>query len=567
MAVYPAYLAIGGIICYAIAYWIYAKWYDKNVWEPDPKRTTPAHMYMDGIEFFPTSKYVLYGFQFKGIAALGPILGPFIALTYGWLPAFIWILLGNFFIGWIHDYSSIMLSVRNEGKSFGPLSYELFSARSRKALIGFIWFYLLIIAAVFILLCGLFFKLWPASVAATLFTIIGGLISGWMLYKARINIIASTIVGLVITIIGIWLGATYPDIFALGGQSLEFWMIVVCIIVFIGAVLPIIYFTQPVNYIAFYPCFIGVIVLLVGALLTPAWGITIQQPDFVGWFSEAAGPIWPILTVSIACGAISGWHSLVGSSGTAKQLDVETDALPVGAGSMLGEGLLALSALTAYVVLTPEQVSALHAVKWSCFVEGATLITKNMFGGDAAVPFLNAFFAMFLELYAITVLMLVIRFWRMSTAEVTEGVPPLHAILKNKYIGAIVGLIIAFIFAYTGSWINLWLLFGGSNQLLSGLALFLVSAYLVRIKKPTGFTLGPGIFQFITCEAALIWIVYVFFKAVLGGTPITKGALAAYPEVGLALNAIFGVIGIILIILGIVVAIDFAKAYSEAKKA
>ncbi|RLI40529.1 carbon starvation protein A, partial [Candidatus Bathyarchaeota archaeon] len=157
MQFYPIWFVILGIVIYALAYYIYARWYDRNVWEPDPKRATPAHMYMDGITFFPVGKWVLYGFQFKGIAGLGPILGPFIGLFYGWLPALLWLLVGNFFIGWIHDYSVLFLSVRNEGKTLGPLSYELISPRARKALIGFLFFYLILLIATFDVLCSVFF--------------------------------------------------------------------------------------------------------------------------------------------------------------------------------------------------------------------------------------------------------------------------------------------------------------------------------------------------------------------------------------------------------------------------
>lgn len=560
MELYPAYFVILGLLVYAAAYWLYAKKVDKTVWEVDPKRTTPAHMYTDGVEFFPTSKAVMFGFQYKGIAALGPILGPFVAITFGWLPALLWILIGNFFIGWIHDYSSIMISVRNEGKSFGPLSYKLISPRARTSLLGFLWFYMLIIAAVFVFLCGLFMTQLPASVTPTIFTAISGIVVGALLYRAKLSIITTTVVGILIFMVGLWLGVAYPIVY----PSIEVWMVVTLILVLIGAVTPIIWYTQPVNYVAFYPCFIGVVVIIVGALLSPVWNIPLMQPAYNTWYTPAVGPIWPILFVSIACGAISGWHSLIGSSGTAKQLDVETDALPVGAGSMLWEGILALSATAAYMVLPAAEAAKLG--NWPSFIQGATLLTQNLFGGVAAAPTLNAFFATFLNLYAITVTMILFRFWRMTSAELSEGVPALRTIFANKYVATVIGMIIAFIFAWTGSWINLWLLFGGSNQLVAGLALLLASIYLVRQKKSTGYTLWPSVFMIITCEAALIWIAYVFLRAVTTGQAITRGMLAGYPGAALALNAIFAIISVVLIVLGIVVAYDGYKAYARGKE-
>lgn len=560
MELYPAYMVILALVVYAAAYWWYAKKVDKTVWEVDPKRTTPAHMYMDGVEFFPTSKAVMFGFQWKGIAALGPILGPFVAITFGWLPALIWILVGNFFIGWIHDYSSIMVSVRSEGKSFGPLSYELISPRARTSLLGFLWFYLLIVAATFIFLCGLFMTRIPASVTPTIFTVIAGIVVGVLLYRAKVSIITTTVVGIIIFIVGLWLGVAYPIAY----PSIEVWMVVTMILVLIGAVTPIIWYTQPVNYVAFYPCFIGTIVIIVGALLSPVWNIPLIQPAFVTSFTPAVGPIWPILFVSIACGAVSGWHSLLGSSGSAKQLDVETDALPVGAGSMLVEGVVALAATAAYMVLPAATAAELG--NWPSFVQGSTLLTQNLFGGEPAVPYLNAFFATFLNLMAITVTMILFRFWRMTTAEIVEGVPALRAVIANKYVATIIGLIIAFLFAWTGSWINLWLLFGGTNQLLAGLALLIVTVHLVNQKRPTGYTLWPSVFMIITCEAALIWIAYVFLRAVTTGKAIARGMLAGYPGAALALNAIFAIISVVLLILGIVMAYEGFKAYARGKE-
>ncbi|RLG50918.1 MAG: carbon starvation protein A [Thermoproteota archaeon] len=551
---YPIWFVILGVIVYGLAYFTYAKWYDKHVWEPDPKKPTPAHTYMDGITFFPVSKYVLYGFQFKGIAGLGPILGPFIALMYGWVPALIWILLGNFFIGWIHDYSSLMLSVRNEGKTMGPLSYELISPRARRALLGFLVFYLILILAVFMVLCSLFFKVYPASVLAMIFLVLGGVVSGALLYKAKMGVGTSTLVGIIIIIIGIILGVQVP----IKHPSLALWMVFTSIILFIAAVTPLMWVTQPVVYVASFPAIFGILLLFIGALASPATGVRIEQPGYLGFMAKA-GPMWPLLTVSIACGAISGWHSLISTSGSASQLDVETDALPVGGGAMLTEGLLALMSLAAYMVLTPGEIKELGGVKWTCLVHGAKKLIVPITGGE---PYIEAFYGLWLELYALTIAMIVIRFLWLTFGEITAGVPPLRVIIGNKWGGSIIGLLVAGAFAYTGAWINLWLLFGGSNQLLAGLALILVTIYLAKVKKPTIYTLAPAAFMIVTCEAALLWEAKDFFLKMgqLVKPPMKAGTLAAK-----ALNFIFGVVGIVLFILGLLVAIDAIKAYRKAK--
>ena len=566
---FPILFVVLGIVVYIIAYWGYAKWYDRNVWKPDPKKPTPAHTYMDGIRFFPTSKYVLYGFQFKGIAGLGPIFGPFIALTYGWLPALIWILVGNFFIGWIHDYGALMLSVRNEGKTMGPLTYELISPRARKGLMGFLLFYLILITATFVFLCSKFFQWYGESVLPIVFLLIGGVISGAMLYRLKTGVAASTITGIIILIIGIVAGVYSKEIMTY--DNFAFWIFITSIILWISAAAPLMDFTQPIVYLAAYPAIFGIIALIAAQLISPITNVTIEQEAWWGVLGQvegtsttdfwANGPVWPILMVSIACGAISGWHSLVSTSGSAGQLDVETDALPVGGGAMIMEGLLALASLGAYMVLAPAEVGA----KWDSLVAGAA---KLISPGSVWV---TAFYAMWLELYALTIEMLVMRFFTMAMKDVTSSKPTLQTALANKYVAPIIVLLIGGSFAYTGAWKNLWLLFGGSNQLLAGLALVLVSIYLAKVKKPTIYTLAPAIFMIATCEFALLLEGVNFLRAVwlwLGGVgkPIAAAPLSNYPPIAAGFNVAFGIIGLILFILGLIVVYDAAKAYSRAKK-
>ena len=572
---FPIWFVILGIIVYIIAYWGYAKWYDKNVWEPDPKRPTPAHTYMDGIRFFPVSKYVLYGFQFKGIAGLGPIFGPFIALFYGWLPALLWILIGNFFIGWIHDYSTLMMSVRNEGKTMGPLTYEIISPRARTGLMGFLLFYLILITATFVYLCSAFFGAYGESVWAMIFLLIGGVISGAMLYRMRTGVAASTITGLIIVIIGIIIGVYFPVTYENWIPFIDknlFWILVTCIILFIAAITPLVDFTHPVIYLASYPAIFGILLLIFSELISPITNVPISQPAWLGPLGESGdfwgnpGPIWPILMVSIACGAISGWHSLVSTSGSAGQLDVETDALPVGGGAMIMEGLLALSSLAAFMVITSDQMGIIGGNKALALVTGAQNLLTPIFG-EASAGFIKGFYGMWLELYALTIEMLVMRFFTMAMKDVTSGRPSLQLAIANRYVAAFIVLFIGGLFAYSGAWVNLWLLFGGSNQLLAGLALILVSIYLVKVKKPSKYTLGPAIFMIITCEAALLYEgAKFFYKVFVLGSFFANPPISNYPEIAKGLNVIFGIIGFILFILGLIVAYDAAKAYGRARR-
>jgi carbon starvation protein len=257
-----------GIIVYALVYRGYIKWYDKNVIMSDPKRATPAHTYMDGVEFFPTSRYILFGFQWKSIAALGPVLGPIIAIQWGWLPAFLWILFGNIFIGWIHDYGSLMVSVRSEGASFGPITYELISPRARTILLWYILWYIVLILSSFTNVVAGLFNTYPVTPIPVLIVTIVGMLAGYMTYKLKINIVYTTIIAVVIMFLGVWVGIMSPVIAPIPKDwVLDFWMVMTLLFCFLGAVLPIWVFIQPINYLSFYLVYSGVIGMILGVLV------------------------------------------------------------------------------------------------------------------------------------------------------------------------------------------------------------------------------------------------------------------------------------------------------------
>src|SRR5512136_1637612 len=333
-----------GFIVFFIGYRFYAKYIDNKVIKSDPNRVTPAKMYMDGVEFMPTSKNILFGYQFKSIAGAAPVIGPILAIQWGWLPCLLWILLGAFFIGWVHDYSSAMVPMRKEGASFGGLSYKLISPKARIILLCFIYFFLLLIAGAFGAIVVNAAVGQKSSPMAWLLLTIGGGLAGQMIYRWKKDIILTTVVCVVITLFGIWLGSVAPSDGILGGgiaNSRVVWAIAALVFCYFAAVLPIWRFALPINYVASYIVFLG---LLFGII-----GVFVLHPDFTlpayTGFNIKIGPLWPILFVTIACGAISGWHSIVSSSGTARQLENELDARPVGGGVMFVEMMLAVFAL------------------------------------------------------------------------------------------------------------------------------------------------------------------------------------------------------------------------------
>lgn len=558
----PFWFVVLALAAYAFAYWGYGRWFDRNIWKPDAGRTTPAHMYTDGVEYFPVSRYVLWGYQFKSVAALGPVLGPFIAIQYGWAPALAWLILGNFFIGWVQDYSSIMVSVRNQGRSFGPITYEFTGNAGRSTLLGFILFYLLIISATFIFLIANFLNVFPGSFIATAGILGTGILAGQLIYKRRAGIVSVTVLSLVLMIVAFALG-TVPELqfkAPFGAWNLAFWAALTCLFLWLASVLPLPTLIQPVNYISFFPTFAAIVLILLGALISPATGVALAQPAWVG-FMRPAGPMWPILFVAIACGAISGWHSLVGSSTTSKQLDVETDAHPVGAGAMLSEGLLGLASLASYMVLSVDRIKELGNAAVASWVFGAKVLTGPYLGriiGDAGM---TIYFSVVLIIFAITVQALVTRFWRLVSAEVFG-----ESILAQKHVATFVGLAIPWLFAVSGAWMNLWLYFGGSNQLLAGLALMLITIHLARAREMTRYTLYPATFMIVTTLAALAWQTKVFFDAASKGPEATKvvGVLKQYGAVANALDWIFVFVGVALFVLGLNMAIRTYRAYGQA---
>lgn len=562
----PSMLMLIGIGIFALAYWGYSKWVDRKVWQVDPARPTPAHMYTDGVEFFPVGRYVLYGFQFNSVAALGPIVGPAIALAFGWLPAFLWIVGAGLFIGWVQDYSAMTLSMRNEGKSFGPLAYELVGPGSRKLLLSYLLFYFILINAAFMFVLGVFFDAFPGVFWATIVLMIASFITGHLIFKVRMNIITVTIIAIALMTFGIVFGTLFqwPAKGALGAAPYTGWLVVVIAILFLGTILPLPKLVTPMNYIAYYPIIVAIALIVVGGALSPLTGIKLEQPAMTSFWTKA-GPLWPILFVSIACGAISGWHSLVSTGITSRQVDVETDARPVGAGAMLTENIVGLTALVAYMVVTPKEL----APGWvPNFVGGATKLSAPLFGGAIASGYFRTFFAIYIVFMGITLLTIVGRYWRVVSGEIFGGTK--LSFLGNKYLSSVLAFAIPTAFVLTGSWINIWLYFGGTNQLLAGFALMIIAIYLIRERRFHWYSFIPGVFMMVTTLAALVWqAFYVFLPAVTGNKPFPEqGPLVKLggTQAALALNLFSVIIGVIMLVIGATLFYMLLKAAARHSK-
>jgi carbon starvation protein len=549
------FIILGALAVAVGGYRWYAGFIDRKVIQADPQRVTPAKMYMDGVDFMPTSKYVLFGYQFKSIAGAGPVVGAIIALQWGWLPAMLWLFLGVLFIGWVHDYVSGMTSMRCDGLSLGGLSYKLISPRARVILLSFIYFYLLLLAGAFGgVIAGALIKLTSGPVAMLVLAA-AGVLAGQMIYRWRTNILLTTVICVVLALIGIKLGEMLPAPSILGASvaANKFtWGLFAVVFCYISAVLPIWRFALPLNYVAFYIVMFGLVGGIAGILV----GLPSVQAPAYTQFTIGIGPLWPILFVTIACGAISGWHSMVSTSGTCRQLEYETDAKPVLAGSMFVEMLLGVVAL----------MTAAAAMPFSQYKE---IMTKGGGAGPVFATGLSNFLniiglplaygktmgTVIIIVLALTVMQLVLRFMKVAAIEMVGDRAP---ILRSGPVATFIAAALTLLLVQTGWWQYLWILFGGANQLLSSLALLVASLWLLSQGKKATFTLIPMWFMFITTIAALIYTSYNLLSKVLTGqVKAATGQSLLEATIG---NGLMGCVALFLVIAALVLLYDGIKA-------
>jgi carbon starvation protein len=564
-------VAIGVVTAY-LAYNFYAKRIDRNVIQSDAKRATPARMYMDGVDFMPTSRNVLFGYHFKAIAAAGPIVGPITAANlWGWSPSLAWLVLGVSFIGWVSDYSAIMVAVRNDGNSLSAIAHRLIAPRTRTILFVFIFFYLMLLAGAFIGILAAILSARPDVPFGIIMLALMGLLAGQMMYRWKMGLMGVTVFVVALTLAGMVAGpwgqhrdekgalvqgpvaaavvkvnsavdelsdrkalftvedptAADPRIPAPGKDGKRpstpaydaaagllktlpnyvFWMLFLFGFSYMGANLPIWRFAQPVNYIGFWITSITILLSAVGMVVAPLLGTKDVAGNLIGAFALPAfkdlgftmvenaawQPLWPMLFVTIACGAISGWHSLVGSIGTARQLEYDTDGLPVGAGAMLfGEFPLALLSLTAVSIAGAGGGGGRFAAGVGKLVYAGTFgLIPETFGTALG-------FATFV-IIVLTVTQLVFRVMRVTLAEwVGDAIPP----MRNMHVASFISMGFTAALVLTGTWVYLWQMFGASNQLMAALSLLVVSVWLKSEKRNPTYALLPMIFMYVTTLAA-----------------------------------------------------------------
>jgi carbon starvation protein len=385
---------------------------------------------------------------------------------------------------------------------------------------------------------------------AWLFMTIGGVLAGQMIYRWKKDIILTTVVTVVIALLGIALGTVGPSDKILGASlanSRWVWAIAAFVFCYFAAVLPIWRFALPINYVASYIVFLGLAFGLIGVfVLHPDFTL----PAYTG-FNIRIGPLWPIMFVTIACGAISGWHSIVSSSGTARQLESELDARPVGGGVMFVEMMLAIFALViaGTIYASSAEYGAAIAKGPGVIFAGGVSKFLGALGLPAALG--SAYGSVMMIVLAVTIMQLVVRFMRVATAELLGDVSP---IFRNVHVGTIVASILGIILVMTGWWQYLWVLFGGANQLMASLALMLVTAYLMSEGRPAAYAFYPMIFMFITTVAALLYTSYNLLARVF------TGAVKGEALIG---NTLMGLVGFFLVIAALILGFEGVKAFNR----
>src|SRR5579875_1918661 len=562
-------MILAGLVIY-IGYRFYASRIDREVIQSDPRRATPATLYMDGVDFVPASRNVLYGYHFKSIAAAGPIVGAITAATiWGWLPSIVWLFLGVMFIGWASDYSAIMVSVRNDGNSISAIAHRLIAPRTRTILLVFIFFYLLLVAGAFGYIVAGILDGQPQVPLAIVALMVMGLLGGQMLYRWRMDLLAVTAITVGVTLLVILLGpvgASSQTVTGPNGQpqtqvtqgpvgalvdavnggfnaitgnqpvisyydptlapptagpqpaavvanvnfkpSFIFWLLFLCLFSYLGAILPIWRYAQPVNYIGFWISFITIVLAFLGAAVA-----VVLSPDVASFklpalksadlgFTAVAGqawqPLWPMMFVTIACGAISGWHALIGSVGTARQIENETDMLPVGGGAMFTE--MALGLLSLLAVTGAGAPAFANGIGNFLSVFGLPQQYGTALGFAAFV------------IIAITVVQLVIRIMRVT---LTEALGDRMPIFRNVHVGIILSLVLMCLLVLSGTWVYLWQLFGAAKQLMASLSLLIVTVWLASTRRNPAYAGLPMLFMYITTMAATLVIARNLWETVL----------------------------------------------------
>jgi len=506
-------LLVIGLAIFAAGYFVYSKYLGKRVLKLDPAFRTPAHEKNDGIDHVPTNKFVLWGHHFTSVAGAAPIVGPAVAVIWGWLPAFLWVTIGTVFFAGMHDLGALWASERNKGRSIGALAARYIGKRGSYVFLLVIGLLLLMVIAAFAVVIKDLLIASPSTVIPAWGAIPVAVLVGLAVYKLRWNLTVVTVIGVAALYALIWLGDRFPVVLPeqiLGMSPGTFWIVVLFVYAGIASLLPVWLLLQPRDYINGVQLFVGLGILFVGTLVAGlVFGNSFVAPAINTAVPDGTPSIWPLLFVTIACGAISGFHGAVASGTTSKQLDKEPDARFVGYFGAVGEGLLALGAIIATtagissVARWEEIYSAFNNGGVNAFVEGGGNIIEMGLGLPQSLS--ATVLATMAVLFAATTMDTGVRLLRFVFQEAAEVI----GFKMNNIIGTLVTLILCMALVFSqgvdgSGGLTIWPLFGTTNQLLASLTLIIVSIMLIRKRRNYFVALIPLVLVFIAAFWAAI---------------------------------------------------------------
>ncbi|MGC8926686.1 MAG: carbon starvation CstA family protein [Myxococcota bacterium] len=509
---------IGVLALFYISYRFYAKKILRNLFSIDDNNPTPSHTINDNIDYVPTKVVILFGHHFSSIAGAGPIVGPIIVgIAFGWLPALLWIILGSIFIGGTHDMGSIVSSIRHQGRSISEIANRYISPLSYKLLLVFIWLALVYILIVFTDLTSSSFVEDGATATASFLYILLAILFGISIYKFKLKILYGSLVFVPFVFISIYLGIKFPinGVPEFMGSQGRFFNIILLIYVFFASTLPVWLLLQPRDYLSSYLLYSSVVAGLIGIIFGR---FEISYPIFTSYQSDYLGPLFPLVFVTIACGAVSGFHSLVGSGTTSKQIDKESDAITIGYGGMLVEGIVAVIALSTVMILSPSKELSTKA-PLTVYAEG---IARFLGIIGISPNFGKTFGLLALSSFILTTLDTATRLGRYIFQEffnITQSGYRWIATIATLILPAI-GLFSTLKDPINGrilpAWKVIWPLFGTTNQLLAGLVLIVITVYLLKNNKSIYYTLIPGLFMILMSIWSLTELILKYRLSMVG---------------------------------------------------
>ncbi len=567
-----ALFLIIGIAVLVVGYIFYGGWLAKK-WGIDNSRVTPAHEFEDGQDYCPAKGPVLMGHHFSSIAGAGPINGPIQAAVFGWVPVMLWVLIGGIFFGGVHDFGALFASIRHKGQSIGEVIGDAIGSKAKKLFIIFSYLTLILVVAAFASIVANTFKAtytetgainYEASAAnastaiISIMFILMAILFGFFVYRRNAPLGIATIIGVIGIAVCMYIGLNWHPIYL----SYNVWMIIVGLYIGVASVTPVWILLQPRDYLSSFLLYGMIILAIVGIIGCPP---TVDMPAFTGFYDNlkpsgtSLGYMFPALFVTIACGAVSGFHSLVGSGTTAKQLDQEKDAKPIAYGGMLIECALALISVCAVGYIWAQYKSGETTTPTVVFATGLASMFSKVFG-DGCYNVVYSMLILAVSAFCLTSVDTATRLARYMFQELftpvgqdSKSLTGWRKVITNPYVATAITVVAGVALGLTG-YAKIWALFGAANQLLAALGLLAVCCWLGKVGRNNKMFYFPMFFMLVVTLTSLAFTIKTQITGIIAGG---EGVVWFY---------IRGIIGVLLVILAIDLVVEGVKALSAQKK-